>query len=272
MTAPVEDFLRRYHDRNPDGQSSLGLSGQVVGDGRKSYDVLADRVAGARRVLDLGCGDGELLEILAGRGAEVLAGIDLSSGELAAARRRPTLAGADLRQGRAQELPFEDGSFDAVVSHMALMLMVDVPVIAAEVARVLAPGGTFAVAVGAGPADAAEVFLSLARPMFDAVPKERQLPKAGDPRTRRRDGLDELLAPAGFEPVSWDTLVLDLGGPAEEVWHRCCETYYPVSTLDDARLAELRAAFEASTRELLTEDGRLPSGAKMSLAVTRLRS
>jgi ubiquinone/menaquinone biosynthesis C-methylase UbiE len=222
-------------------------------------------------VLDLGCGDGALLETLAGRGAEVLAGIDLSSGELASARRRQ-LAEADLRQGRAQELPFADGSFDAVVSHMALMLMADVPRIAAEVARVLAPGGTFALTVGAGPVDAAEVFLSLARPMFDAVPKERQPPKAGDPRTRSRDGLDELLAPAGFEPVSWDTLVLDLGGPADEVWRRCCETYYSVSTLDESQLDELRVAFGAGTRELLTGDGRLPSGARMSLAVTRLRS
>ncbi|WP_328603718.1 class I SAM-dependent methyltransferase [Amycolatopsis sp. NBC_00345] len=272
MTASAEDFLRRFHDQRPEAQSGLSLSGPVVGDGRKSYDVLADRVAGARRVLDLGCGDGLLLETLAGRGAELLAGIDLSSGELEACRRRPALADADLRQGRAQELPFADGSFDAVVSHMALMLMADVPSIAAEVARVLAPGGTFAVAVGAGPLDAAEVFLSFARPMFDKVPKERQAPQTGDPRTRRRDGLDELLAPAGFGPVSWDTLVLDLGGPADEVWQRCRDTYYPVSTLDDAQLAELRAAFEASTRELLTEDGRLPSGAKMSLAVTRLRS
>ncbi|MGG7572128.1 class I SAM-dependent methyltransferase [Streptomyces sirii] len=125
--------------------------------GRSSYEILRDRVAACRRVLDLGCGDGLLLELLAacdpgpGRAVPELAGLDLSPEELALARRRPGLDRADLRVGRAQRLPFPNGRFDGCVSHMALMLMSDMERVAAEVARVLAPGGTLAVVLGAVP-------------------------------------------------------------------------------------------------------------------------
>ncbi|MGV9852588.1 methionine biosynthesis protein MetW [Streptomyces sp. NPDC003442] len=43
-------------------------------DGRSSYELLCDRVAGSRRVLDLGCGDGLLLEFLARADGRQLAG------------------------------------------------------------------------------------------------------------------------------------------------------------------------------------------------------
>ncbi|HEX5119448.1 MAG TPA: class I SAM-dependent methyltransferase [Pseudonocardiaceae bacterium] len=99
------------------------MAGSVVtnptADGRTSYRFLADRVAGAQSVLDLGCADGTLLVVLARNGANGLAGVDLSAGELALARGRPELRDADLRLARAQELPFADDSFDAIVSHMA---------------------------------------------------------------------------------------------------------------------------------------------------------
>lgn len=78
-----------------------------------------------------------------------MVGIDLSERELARARTRPELADADLRLGRAQRLPFAEDSFDAVVSHMALMLVSEVDQVVAEAARVLRPGGRFAVVVGA---------------------------------------------------------------------------------------------------------------------------
>ena len=140
----AEMFLRDFHNNGP-GRQSVNMERAPLADGRTGYQVLAAEVAGARRVLDLGCADGALLEVLAAAGAEELAGIDLADQELALARMRPALASADLRQGRAQELPFADNSFDAVVSHMALMLMYDVDRIAAEAARVLAAGSPSAV-------------------------------------------------------------------------------------------------------------------------------
>ncbi|SED58780.1 Ubiquinone/menaquinone biosynthesis C-methylase UbiE [Streptomyces sp. 2131.1] len=267
----AEAFLRNFHNNGP-GQQSVGVQGAPLADGRTGYQVLAAQVAGARRVLDLGCADGALLEVLGAAGAEELAGIDLSDQELELARARPALRGADLRQGRAQELPFADGSFDAVVSHMALMLMHDVDRVAAEAARVLVPGGRFAVAVGGGPVEgeALSLFLDLARPYFKAAPPERSLPRLGNPKVRKRETLDELLGPAGFAPVSWDTVVLDMGGTPEEVWASNAGGLYDMVALDEEETARLRAEFLAAAPALQDTDGRVPSGMRLNIAVTRL--
>ncbi|WNV86117.1 class I SAM-dependent methyltransferase [Umezawaea sp. Da 62-37] len=263
----AEDFLRAFHDRRPGEQSThVGMS-RTTG-GRTSYQEFADRVPGARRVLDLGCADGALLEVLAGRGAEVLAGIDLSAAELELARVRPALAAADLRLGRAQELPFADSSFDAVVSHMAFMLMTDVERVVAETARVLAPGGAFAVAVGGGavPGEAMELFLALSLPLFKAA---GTMPRLGDRRTRTREGLDGLLGAAGFAPVSWEPVVIDMGGTAEHVWGRMTGSFYDMEVLTGDQVAGLRALFLAEAPGLAI-DGRVPCGVKIVYATTRL--
>ncbi len=271
MTSAAENYLREYHDRKPEAMSVLIESGRVTGDGRTSYEVLADRGAPTRRVLDLGCGDGALLAVLARRGAEKLAGVDLSAGQLGLARQRPELVDAKLHHGRAQELPFEDDSYDAAVSHMAFMLMDDPEAVAAELARVLVSRGTFAVVVG-GPEStgATPVFLELARPLFREVPEERRATYTAERRTSNREGIDEVLAPAGFAPVSWEPYEIDLTAAPDEVWTLCCESYYSTDTLDAAQLARLRSAFFAETEHLRTEDGLLPAGLCVNLAKTEL--
>ena len=267
----AEQFLRDFHNRTP-GQQSVQGQRALLADGRTGYQVLAAEVAGARRVLDLGCADGWLLEVLAAAGAEQLAGVDLSEAELVLARRRPALARADLRQGRAQELPFPDGSFDAVVSHMALMLMHDIERVVAETARVLAPGGTFAFAIGGGPVQgqAMSLFLELSRPYFKAVPPERTMPRLGNKRTRTREGLDDLLAPAGFAPVSWSTVLLDLGGTPEQAWTSTINAFYDMEVLDEDQTARLRAEFLAAAPSLSDATGRIPSGMRLNIATARL--
>ncbi|MFB9902913.1 class I SAM-dependent methyltransferase [Allokutzneria oryzae] len=266
-----EEFLRDFHNRFP-GQQSVGVEASPTAAGRTSYQEFADRVAGSRSVLDLGCADGALLEVLAARGAEELAGVDLSGAELALARQRPALAGADLRQGRAQELPFPDGSFDAVVSHMAFMLMTDVERVVAEAARVLVPGGILAVAVGGGAVagEAMELFLSLARPHFHAASDAgRRMPKLGDRRARTREGLDEILAPAGFAPVTWESIVLDQSGTPEQVLEFNLSIFYDLVVLEEDQIARLRRAFLDDARALVS-DGRLPCGMRVNIATSRL--
>lgn len=276
MTTPdavpqSETFLRRFHDRTP-GELAKYHSSNPVSGGRTSLQVLAERVAGAQRVLDLGCGDGALLTVLAHNGASELAGVDLSEGELALARVRPELADADLRVGRAQELPFADESFDAVVSHMALMLMSDIEQVIAEIARVSMPKGRLALVIGARPAPRSgfDLFLSLALPILATLPPERRVPPLGDRRTRHRTGLDELLVPAGFEPVTWEQITLEMSGTPEQVWESAVQNYYDVAMLDGDQLAQLHEKFIAEALAL-SEYGQLTGGARISVAMTQLR-
>ena len=74
------------------------------------------------RVLDIGCGSGELCALAAGRGAEV-AGIDAAEGMIEIARRR--VPGADLRVGPMEQLPWEDGAFDVATAVNALQFAAD---------------------------------------------------------------------------------------------------------------------------------------------------
>jgi SAM-dependent methyltransferase len=101
------------------------------------------------RVLDVGCGTGVLAREALGRvGREgQVVGLDLNEGMLAvAARTEPEV---EWRQGDAASLPFEDGSFDAVVSQFALMYFPDRAASLRELWRILAPGGRLAIAAWA---------------------------------------------------------------------------------------------------------------------------
>ena len=96
-----------------------------------------------RRILDLGCGDGLLTWTLAERGAWAV-GIDADRAMLEVAsarsargrRHRPRLV-----EGRIEQLPFRDGSFDVVVMVTVLCLVADRTGAVREAARVLRPGG-----------------------------------------------------------------------------------------------------------------------------------
>ncbi|MFI1176612.1 class I SAM-dependent methyltransferase [Streptomyces melanogenes] len=270
-TGPQEAFLQAFHAEYPAVTAEAFSRGRAP-DGRSSYEILCDQVAGSMRVLDLGCGDGLLLELLARGPGRQLAGVDLSSHSLALARRRPALSDARLEEGRAQELPFAEDSFDACVSHMALMLMSESEQVAAEVARVLSPGGSLACVVGGGAVggEAYERFLALLRGTIEETPAAQRIPALGDKRTRSREGLDEVLRPAGFASVDWETIAIDLSGPLEQVW-AAVSSLYDLAPLDRATVEQLRKTFFAEVRDMTTSDGRVPCAFKIGLATARLR-
>jgi SAM-dependent methyltransferase len=97
---------------------------------------------GARRVLDVGTGEGQLARLAAGLpGVEHVVGIDPTAAQLAAARQRN--GGPNYVRAEAARLPFPDAGFDAVVACLVFEHIDDVDAAIAEVARVLAPTGRF---------------------------------------------------------------------------------------------------------------------------------
>jgi len=109
--------------------------------------VKAAAIRHGHRVLDVACGTGVLAREAAshvGDGGHV-AGLDASVGRLAVAERiAPSI---EWREGMAEALSFEDGSFDAVVSQFGMMFFSNPVTAIREMLRVLVPGGRIAVAV-----------------------------------------------------------------------------------------------------------------------------
>jgi SAM-dependent methyltransferase len=97
---------------------------------------------GRERVLDVGCGTGRYSTHIQQRSGLPVVGMDLSAGMLAKARAKVG-EGTDLRlvRGDAQSLPFRDASFDAAILVLVVHHIEDLPGMAGELLRTLAPGG-----------------------------------------------------------------------------------------------------------------------------------
>src|SRR5262249_46952851 len=98
-------------------------------------------------VLDVACGAGNAT-IPAARRAARTVGLDITPELIDAGKRLAADAGVEIDwvEGDAQDLPFGDESFDVVVSVFGCMFAPDHSKAAAELARVLKPGGTMVVA------------------------------------------------------------------------------------------------------------------------------
>lgn len=98
-------------------------------------------ISGADDVLDIGCGTGaltrEVVKKVTDEGS--VTGFDLSESMLSVARQ--VCPGVHFQQGSATNLPFEDSSFDAVISAFMLMFVNDPKQAIGEMCRVLRPGG-----------------------------------------------------------------------------------------------------------------------------------
>jgi len=101
-------------------------------------------------VLDLGSGAGADVLISAGRVGPTgkAIGLDMTDEMLALARANATAAGVnnvEFVKGYLEEMPLADASVDVVISNCVINLSADKPKVIAEAARVLRPGGRFAV-------------------------------------------------------------------------------------------------------------------------------
>ena len=112
------------------------------------YHLGLARLLPGERVLDLGSGSG--MDVFAaavqvGPGGSVI-GVDITPEQLAKSERLRRDEHVSFRRARIEELPFEDGSFDAVISNGVVNLSADKRRVFAEAARVLRPGGRLALA------------------------------------------------------------------------------------------------------------------------------
>jgi SAM-dependent methyltransferase len=102
--------------------------------------LTAAELAGAGRVLDIGCGEGQISRLVHTLGGRAV-GLDPTWAQLTVASTRA--GGPVYVQGRAGGLPFAAGAFDAVVACLVFEHIADVDDAIRELARVLRPGGTF---------------------------------------------------------------------------------------------------------------------------------
>lgn len=114
------------------------------------YFHLLDDLSGAR-VLDLGSGSGMdtfVASLLVGAAGGV-SGLDMTDSQRRKAevlRQRHGVRNVTYVRGYIDDAPFEDGSFDVVISNGVINLAVDKPRVFGEIARLLRPGGKMAIA------------------------------------------------------------------------------------------------------------------------------
>jgi ubiquinone/menaquinone biosynthesis C-methylase UbiE/DNA-binding transcriptional ArsR family regulator len=128
--APIWDETRRLHA--PEAEVEAAILASAL-----------DRAPRWRRLLDIGCGAGRMLELLAPRADSAL-GVDLSAAMLGVARARVEQAGlrnVQLRQGDIYALPVDPDTIDLAIVHQVLHYLDNPARALREAARTLAPGG-----------------------------------------------------------------------------------------------------------------------------------
>ena len=262
----TEAYLSTFHDANP-GVTSRTFEALPVTCGERAFSSTyaslismlpdADATADAQplTVLDLACGDGHLLALLHAShpdGHLALIGVDLSAGELAAARARLG-EGAALYRCKAQQLPLASGSVDVVFCHLALMLMDDADGVMRELRRVLKPGGLFAGVVGARPAanPALDLFIAL----YAGASKRPEVAgmRFGDARWRSEDGIRSLLEPA-FDSLALNDLHATRRCTPAQLWDWFLGMYDTDLLTPDGR-EDLRQRYLLALRPLCSTTG-----------------
>jgi SAM-dependent methyltransferase len=146
------------------------------------------------RLLDIGCGAGQLALIAARAGARVT-GCDIATNWLQRARSRAAAERLEISfdEGDAESLPYGDGRFDAVVSLLGAMFAPRPNLVASEMTRVCRSGGLIAMANWTPDGFIGEMFRTISRHIAPAPIPAPVL--WGDERTVRdrfRDGIADL--------------------------------------------------------------------------------
>jgi SAM-dependent methyltransferase len=173
------------------------------------YALAIERVgvAPGQAVLDVGCGSGVFLRLVADRGARPY-GLDASGALIEIARRR--VPEADLRVGDMQRLPYGDDAFDLVAGFNVFFFADDMTAALAEAGRVARPGAPVLIQVWGRP-ERCDL-----TPMLRAVRALR--PAAGAPAgapLSQPGALEAIAAEAGLVPESAFDVAVDVDYPDE---------------------------------------------------------
>ncbi|MBP2450636.1 class I SAM-dependent methyltransferase [Mycolicibacterium lutetiense] len=166
-------------------------------------------VGAGDKVLDVGCGPGALTAHLLSVGARVAA-IDPSPPFVdAICKRFPEL---DVRQGVAEELPYDTADFDAALAQLVVHFMADPVGGIRQMARVTRPGGVVAACVWDGPTGALAPFWEAVH-RIDADAEDEALLSGA-----HRGHLTEIFEAAGLHDVDEHPLEVDVVHPSFEEW------------------------------------------------------
>jgi SAM-dependent methyltransferase len=250
-----------------DGAQYGPLGERLMPAARELVDACA--VSAGQEVLDIAAGTGNAAALAAAEGARVVAS-DFSPEQVERGRRRTGADGLDVEWvvADAEELPFEDESFDCVLSVFGAMFAPRVDRVATELFRVLRPGGTVGMANWHKSGFQSEFFDLLNRyapNAPDGVPNPREWGEEATVR-ERFDGL------AGSISVEPRTLMWEFGSFAEmgELFAR--STPRGLQQLpDDTRAAFLREAQAVVDRHNRASDGTVSIEAPYSLVIARKR-
>lgn len=197
------------------------------------------------RILDLATGTGWTSRLVARRGAQVV-GADISADLLAVAAERAKAEGLDIeyRVADAENLPFADGEFDAVISTCGVMFASRPEAAAAQLARVCRKGGRIALTTWLSDSNLFKMFMVM-RPYMPPPPNPAPPSPFEWGRTER---IIELLG-KDFD-LAFEKGVSFYREPnGEAAWETFSQGYGPTkslaASLDEARRADLRRDFIA---------------------------
>ncbi len=249
--------------------------------GQTSYELLSKSIEGLRNtpstVLDLACGDGHLfpylLRTLGSTGTVV--GVDMSEGELSIARKSfEQDKRIKLQRASAQSMPLSNNSIDAIVCHMAFMLMLPLDPVLAEISRVLKGGGMFSAVIGNARGKGGlfgEIQRITSHFIGNLYPKLQEV-RSGDPRVQSEAGLQELFSSnRGFQqPIEIKDFSLLIKTVPQGVWDLMKDMYF-VSMLPKSEKDQLEIELKDFSASKKGPDGTVSFEFQMRMFTVRKR-
>ncbi|SEH65961.1 Methyltransferase domain-containing protein [Mycolicibacterium rutilum] len=213
-------FLNWGYEEDPPMNLPLDPADEPERIGIQLYHrVAAQEDLAGKRVLEVSCGHGGAASyVMRTMNPASYTGLDLNPSGIAFCRRKHPLPGLAFLEGDAENLPFPDASFDAVINVEAAHLYPNYTTFLAQVVRVLKPGGHFLYADLRGRDDVAKWESDLAQSGLEVVSCEdinKQVLRGLEKNSKRYQDLINRHAPPPLRRLGRDVGVTE-GSPLYE--------------------------------------------------------